>query len=117
MHELPIIESVLNIVLKHAEMNQARKIVSITLVVGEMSDMEAEWMQHYFNFLSSNTLAEDAELRITYAPIVLRCPQCGSSFQIKKEQLGAASCPSCAHEDKFDLVSGQEYFIKEMEVY
>ena len=74
-------------------------------------------MQRYFDFLSNATLAEGAELRVTYTPILLRCPQCDGSFQIKKEQLGAASCPSCGHEDKFDLVSGNEYFIKEMEVY
>lgn len=117
MHELPVIESILNIVMKHAEMNQVQKIVSISLMVGELCDLESDWMQHYFDFLSNNTPAEGAELRITYTPIVLRCPQCGSSFQIKKEQLGAASCPTCSNDGKFELVSGQEYFIKEMEVY
>lgn len=117
MHELPVIESVLNIVLKHAEINQARKIVSITLVVGELSDLEAEWMQHYFDFLSNDTLAQGAQLRINYAPIVLRCPKCSHSFQVKREQIGAAACPSCGSDEQFELVSGQEYFIKEMEVY
>jgi hydrogenase nickel incorporation protein HypA/HybF len=116
MHELPVIESILNIVMKHAELNQVQKIVSITLEVGELSDLEAEWMQHYFNFLSNDTLAEGAELRVTYKPIVLQCSQCHHSLAVKKEQMGAVACPSCGCEDKFDLVSGQEYFIKEMEV-
>lgn len=116
MHELPVIESILNIVMKHAELNQVQKIVSITLEVGELSDLEAEWMQHYFNFLSNDTLAEGAELRVTYTPIVLQCSQCRHSFPVQKEQIGAVACPSCGREDKFDLVSGQEYFIKEMEV-
>ena len=86
MHELPVIESILNIVMKHAELNQVQKIVSITLEVGELSDLEAEWMQHYFNFLSNDTLAEGAELRITYTPIVLQCSQCRHSFAVKKSK-------------------------------
>lgn len=117
MHELPVMESILNIVMKHAELNQVQKIVSISLVVGELCDLETEWMQHYFDFLSNDTLAQGAELRVTYTPIVLQCSDCSHSFQIKKEQIGAAACPSCGSEGKFDLVSGQEYFIKEMEVY
>lgn len=117
MHELPVVESILNIVMKHAEMNQVQKIVSISLIVGELSDLEAEWMQHYFDFLSNDTLAEGARLKITYTPIILLCPQCGHSFQVKKEHLTTASCPSCAHDGKFDLVSGKEYYIKEMEAY
>lgn len=64
MHELPVVESILNIVMKHAEMNQVQKIVSISLIVGELSDLEAEWMQHYFDFLSNDTLAEGARLKL-----------------------------------------------------
>jgi len=117
MHELPVIESILEIVMQHADRHQVQKIVSISLLVGELCDLEESWMQHYFDFLSNNTLAEGAKLRITYTPVVLRCPQCGCSFQVKKEQLETASCPSCTSADRFDLVSGKEYFIKEMEVY
>lgn len=116
MHELPVMESILNIVLRHAGMNRAQKIVSITLVVGELCDLEVDWMQQYFNFLSADTIAAGAELRVNHAPVILRCPQCGSSFTIKKDRFQEAVCPDCAHDQRFDIVSGQEYFIKEMEV-
>ncbi|MCJ7747981.1 MAG: hydrogenase maturation nickel metallochaperone HypA, partial [Desulfobacterales bacterium] len=52
MHELPITESILNIVLKHAEMNSVRKVMAIHLKVGKLSDLEDDWIQRYFDYLS-----------------------------------------------------------------
>lgn len=116
MHELPVMESILTIVLRHAVVNQAQKIVSITLVIGELCDLEVEWMQQYFDFLTKDTIAEAAVLRVTYTPIVLQCNQCKSTFQIERNGLGDAVCLTCASDKSFDIVSGQDYFIKEMEV-
>ena len=42
------------------------------------------------------TLAQDAELAIVRAPIVLRCAACESSFSVEKDRLDAAACPACA---------------------
>ena len=115
MHELQITESILGVVLRHAAQHDVRKVVRIHLRVGELSDLVDEWIQHYFNYLSRGTLAEDAELAIVRAPIVLRCPACDSSFPVEKERLGAAACPACAG-SKLELVSGRGYFIENMEV-
>ena len=50
MHELQVTESILDIVLRHAEANQVNKILSIQLKVGELSDLEDEWIQRYFDY-------------------------------------------------------------------
>lgn len=42
MHELPITESILKIVLRHAATNDVRKIMTIHLRVGKLSDLEDE---------------------------------------------------------------------------
>ncbi len=115
MHELQITESILNVVLRHAGQHDVSKVVRIHLRVGELSDLVDEWIQHYFNYLSRGTLAQEAELAIVRVPIVLRCPACDLSFQIGKDQLGAAVCPTCAG-SKVELVSGRGYFIENMEV-
>lgn len=115
MHELPVTESILNIVLKHAEKNQVSRVVSITLHIGGLSDLEDEWVQHYFDYLSSKTAAEGAKLKIERIPIVLKCKKCGTSIQISKDELGATDCPECGDAGDFFLVSGREYYIKEME--
>ncbi len=115
MHELPVTERILDIVLKHAEQHQVSRVVSITLTVGELSELENEWIQHYFDYLSRDTLAEGAELRIERKPIVLKCRKCGAEKSISREELGRVKCSECGSENDFSLVSGREYYIKEME--
>lgn len=115
MHELQVTERILDIALKHAAGHKVSKIVRIGLKIGELSDLEDEWIQRYFDYLSRETLAENAELVIERAPIVLSCQACGSNFEILKEKLGSPECPECA-ETKCQLVSGREYLVKNIEV-
>ena len=115
MHELPITERILDIVLKHASGHTIRKIVRIHLTIGALSDLENEWIQRYFDYLSRGTLAENAELAIRRAPIVLRCRSCAGTFEITRDQLGQARCPACA-ESRVELIAGREYLIDNMEV-
>ena len=115
MHELAVTEKILDIVVKHAQMNRVNKIRSITLKIGEMSDIENEWIQHYFDYLSKNTVADGAVLKIEKTPIVLRCNKCQRNIEIGKNELGDTICPECSGKKDFSIVSGREYFIKEME--
>ncbi len=115
MHELPVTERILDIVLKHAATNQVSRIVSITLKVGELSDLENEWIQHYFDYLSKDTVADGAILKIEKVPIVLQCNKCSHCLEIAKDQLGKTICPNCSATKNFSIKSGREYYIKEME--
>lgn len=115
MHELPVTERILDIVIKHAERNHVRRVVSIKLIVGELSDLENEWIQHYFDYLSKDTLAAGARLDIERQPVVVECNRCGRSQAVKKEALGDVVCPACGAEGDYSLISGREYYIKEME--
>ena len=115
MHELQVTESILNIALKHATPANVTKIVKIHLEIGEMSDLENEWIQHYFDYLAKDTLAEKAELVIKRLPIVLKCDACEHSFEINRQEIKDMACPECGNQ-KCSLVSGREYYIKNMEV-
>jgi len=115
MHELPITESILKIVLKHAEMNNARKVLAIHLQVGKLSDLEDEWIQRYFDYLSKGTLAEGAKLKIERTPIMVQCHACSTAYEAEIARMDDLVCPACG-EKGGTLLSGREYFIKEMEV-
>ena len=45
----------------------------------------------------------------------MSCDSCSHSFQVDKRELGTATCPECGG-SRFRLVSGREYFIKNIEV-
>jgi len=115
MHELQITERILDIVLKHASGQDVSKIVRIHLRIGALSDLEDEWIQHYFDYLSRGTVAENAHLAIKRGPAVLCCQSCSCSFEVKREELGNAQCPECG-EPSVELVAGREYLIENMEV-
>jgi hydrogenase nickel incorporation protein HypA/HybF len=115
MHEMPITESILNIVLKHALMNEASKVMAIHLQVGKLSDLEDEWLQRYFDYLSKGTIAEGAKLKIERMPIVVRCDACSDSYEAQVDKIGNLVCTSCGAQSG-TLVSGREYYIKSMEV-
>ncbi|MBN2099479.1 MAG: hydrogenase maturation nickel metallochaperone HypA, partial [Dehalococcoidia bacterium] len=52
MHELPVVQSLFDICVKHATANNVTKIIAVNLKVGEVSDLQDEWIQRYFDFLS-----------------------------------------------------------------
>ncbi len=114
MHELPVMNSILNVVIKHAVMNNVTKVMKIHLKVGELSDLEDKWMQHYFDYVSKESVAEGATLEIERIPVKMKCDACAVEFEpdMKKEE--KIVCPECGSE-KSTLIAGKEYFIANME--
>ena len=58
MHELPVTKSIYKIVRKHARKNWVRRVISENLEIGILSDLEQEWIQRYFDYLSKGTFHE-----------------------------------------------------------
>lgn len=115
MHELPVTDEILKVVLKHAQRNNVQRVVSINLQIGKLSDLEDEWIQRYFDHLSKGTLAEGARLKIERMPIKMQCNSCSQSYEVEMAGLGTLVCPHCGEEGA-SLLSGREYYIKDMEV-
>lgn len=115
MHELPITESILKIVLTHAKKNDVRQVMVIHLRIGKLSDLEDEWIQRYFDFLSKGTVAQGAKLLIERTPIMFQCNSCNISYEVDIAAMSDVVCPACGQKDS-KLISGREYYIKDMEV-
>ena len=114
MHELSVIQSVLDIVIEHAKKNNAKKVKKINLEIGELSGFIPEWIQTYFDFVSKDTIASEAKLVIKKVDAKLKCRECSKEFGVKKDKLDF-TCPKCKSSD-IELLSGREYFIKSIEV-
>jgi len=110
-----VTQRILDIVLRHANTNRVNRLISIQLKIGELSDLENEWIQKYFDYLSKDTIAKDAKLKIERTPVVMKCNECEHSFEVNIKEIKDIECPECAHE-KCTLMSGREYYIKDMEV-
>ncbi len=73
MHELPVTEQIVEIVLDHARKAKAERVLKINLVIGELSSFVGESIQFYFDMLSKGTEAEKASLSISRIPARARC--------------------------------------------
>ncbi|MGW8179668.1 MAG: hydrogenase maturation nickel metallochaperone HypA [bacterium] len=115
MHELPVTKSIFQIVLKHAEMGNVKKVISVNLEIGALSDLQTEWVQRYFDHLSRGTVVEGAKLKIDRIPAVFHCSHCQRSFEISSLLEEDLSCRQC-NSTQVTLVSGRKYHVKNMEV-
>lgn len=112
MHELPITQNMLDLVLEKAEEAGAREVKRINLVIGEMTGVVKECVQFYFNFLGKGTIAEEAELSFAMVPIKVRCRDCGKPFELKESD---STCPYCQG-NNMEIVAGEELFVESIEV-
>lgn len=114
MHELPVIDKILKVTLAHAEKHGVSRVLGIHLRVGNLSDLESEWMQRYFDQMSKGTLAAGALLKIEWMPAVLKCNLCTETYRLTGRFLGDPVCPKCGGKDS-RLISGKEYQITNLE--
>ena len=113
MHELPVTESLLKVVLDAAQQNGAGRVVAIDLVIGELSSIVDDSVQFYFDILSQGTLAEGARLRFRRQPGQARCQDCGHEFNVVPPLV--AACPNCGS-TAIRVSGGREFFVESIEV-
>jgi hydrogenase nickel incorporation protein HypA/HybF len=114
MHELPVTKSILGIVLRHAEAQGVSRVLAVDLSIGALSDLEAEWLQKYFDHLAKGTPAEGAVLRVRRSPLTFLCDPCSVEFTATRDELETACCPECGARDA-SVVSGTAYTVECME--
>lgn len=109
MHELPVTQSVLEIVLNHA--GDAHRITDIYLVIGQLSSFIDESVQFYWDILSEGTIAQGARLHFRREPAVMLCYDCQHRYYLG----GDFTCPNCGS-DLVQVESGEEFYVESIEV-
>ena len=115
MHELSVTKNILEILLKNAAPNNVSRIVAVNLKIGELSDLEGEWIQHYFDYISKGTVTEGAVIKVERIPVKIDCDECSSVFTVDIKKTEEIRCVNCGS-DQCSLKSGMEYYIENMEV-
>ena len=112
MHELAVTQSMLDIVRRHAEQAHAKRVLSIRLVVGELSSIVDDSVQFYFDYLGQNTIAEGAKLVFERLPVKLGCGGCGHQWHPTSADW---TCPACGVAQARP-VAGMEFYVDSIEV-
>jgi hydrogenase nickel incorporation protein HypA/HybF len=114
MHELAIMENVLDIAVDFGKKNNAKEIVQINIVLGAVSNVIPKWTRLFFEMIAKDTIAEKATLEFEILPAYVKCRKCGSVSAIKTDP-PTFVCQICGS-DEVHLLSGREFQIKSIEI-
>ncbi len=108
MHELGIVQEVIDLVTEHARGARVKRVV---LEIGKLTAVLPAAIRFSFDICCADTVAKGAELEIIETPGRARCRVCGGELLLE-EPLGRCDCGS------FDLewLAGTELKIREMEL-
>ncbi len=112
MHELPVTESILQMVLESAQKNQAKSVTDITLTIGSLSSIVDDSVQFYWDHISEGTICENAKLHFNRVVATLKCLDCGTIYPLIEE---LTPCPSCGSINII-ILSGEEFQVDHIEI-
>lgn len=112
VHEVGIMQSVLEIAEEQARKAGASRILEIRLRVGRMTGVVPEALDHAFAVLCDGGMAAAARLLVDAVPGAFWCGRCAAEFECD-DLIGG--CPTC-QEPSFDLRRGRELEVVSLEV-
>jgi hydrogenase nickel incorporation protein HypA/HybF len=113
MHEMAVTQNILDIAMRHAEQAGAERILAVNLVVGELTGFVDDSIQFYFDFLTKDTLAQDAKLDFQRIAARVRCTSCGTEYAPPDTRLW--SCPECEALGG-EIIAGREFSVASIEI-
>lgn len=112
MHEMSIMQSVIQTITEQATIKGFSKIKNICLDVGKLSCVESEALKFCFEALASSSICDSATLTIIETPALAFCENCNTTSEISRY---GETCPLCGGNDLI-LKAGDKIFIKQIEV-
>jgi len=111
MHEVSIIQNVIEIVTQKAHENKLTKINRVSLRIGELSGVMPESLNFAFENCIQGTMLEKTTLGIENVSALGRCEECNLEFPIGHFK---KLCPNC-NQFCTSVVSGYELYVNTIE--
>jgi hydrogenase nickel incorporation protein HypA/HybF len=92
MHEMGIVQSIVDIIEEQARIHRAKRVMKISLEFGALTAVMPAAVQFAFEVLSRETVAEGAELDIRIIPLAVLCTECGKQSVL---EMYTPLCPAC----------------------
>ena len=113
MHELGIAEGILGSAVTAARDAEAVRINTVTVTIGELTEVMEDALQFAWDAICPGTLAEGATLEVHMTRARSRCAECGSEFE--HGRYDGSKCPSCG--SMFvQLLTGRELKIDSIDI-
>lgn len=114
MHELGVVFHIMDSLEKVAAENEVTGISKVVLELGEVSTVIEDYLQNCWKWAAKKrTLFAEAELVVETLPAVTWCDGCQKTYPTVEY---GKICPYCGNPQTW-LLQGNEFTIKEIEVY
>jgi len=109
MHELALMQGVMETVKESATANSISKVSKVRLVVGKLSMALPDSMQFAFEVISTDEeLFRSAVLEIEEKEVVCSCQQCQQLFTQQEQYIFV--CSGCGS-NQVDIIQGRELYL------
>lgn len=122
MHEAAIAQSIIKTVLKEAEAQEAVKVESILIEIGELTFLGEEQIGFWMKTGFEKTVAEEAEIKFRKIKARFKCKKCGYEGNIRVQEdplyhmsLPSFSCPECDNVN-IEITEGKDAFIRQIKI-
>ncbi|MDD5168990.1 MAG: hydrogenase maturation nickel metallochaperone HypA [Syntrophales bacterium] len=95
MHELSLVNELLEIINRYDETHHFERVNSLKLSFGRLSCIDPGALQFAFDVQSQGTKAQGATLSFDIHPIIIRCLTCDGEAIVERYP---TSCPECRGE-------------------
>lgn len=113
MHELGVVFRIADSVERVARDNDAEKVHSVTLEIGEVSTVIPDYLIDVWNWNCKRVpILEGCELKVERIHAVTRCQNCGKDYDTVPQGI---TCPYCGSVHTY-LLTGNEVNIKEIAI-
>lgn len=112
MHELSVCLSLLQQMETIAEQRNASAVERVYLKIGPLSGIEPHLLRQAYPLAVAGTVAENAELIIETADVIVTCTQCGSESKVLPNRLLCADCGDF----RTRVISGDDMILQRLEL-
>ena len=113
MHELSVVNHVIEIASDHARRAGATKVSRVSLRIGALSCVHPDALESCFQVACEGTLLAGAELSIEELPVAIYCSRCSKLWELPN--VTDLRCPNCGHPSG-DIRQGNELEVQSIEV-
>ncbi len=112
MRELNSTQSILTKALSKARQSNAKRIKSVQLAIGEISELDQISIQKLWDELSRGTAAEQAQIHFRLITAEVQCMACFMKYYPTE---GKIHCPHCGSYGA-KILSGEEFYLESIEL-
>ena len=112
MHELSIVQGIVDIIKEVAHQNGIKKIRKVNIEIGPLSGIVEQSIHFCWDIALKKTGLDGVALEIQKIPLTILCHKCGKKSVLDRVNL---SCLHCGEND-VEVIIGREVNIKSIEV-